>query len=104
MLRLQFPEEVIGERAVLEDGDEAQEVRAVSLPGDLDPILEAAVESQPRVAGPQEASQEGEPPAPEPEPEKPRRGSPKENSWGFLAALGAGFWSSWAWPWPEREV
>lgn len=89
MLRLKLPEEVIGEKAVLEEEGEAKEVKAVPLQGPLDPILEAAVESQPRVAGPKEASQE-EPTGPEPEPEEPPRGAPKKSPFGFLAALGAG--------------
>lgn len=88
MLRLKLPEEVVGEKAVLEEGGEAREVKAVPLQGPLDPILEAAVESQPRVAGPKEASQE-EPARPEPEPEELPRGAPK-SPFGFLAALGAG--------------
>ncbi|GAA5334071.1 MULTISPECIES: hypothetical protein [Thermus] len=88
MLRLKLPEEVVGEKAVLEEEGEAKEVKAVPLQGPLDPILEAAVESQPRVAGPKEASQE--PTGPEPEPEEPPRGAPKKNPFGFLAALGAG--------------
>ncbi|BDG15818.1 hypothetical protein [Thermus brockianus] len=88
MLRLRLPEEVVGEKAVLEEEGEAKEVKAVPLQGPLDPILEAAVESQPRVAGPKEASQEEEPPAPEPE-ESPRD-VPKRSPLGFLAALGAG--------------
>lgn len=86
MLRLKLPEEVIGEKAVLEkEKGEAREVKAVPLQGPLDPILEAAVESQPRVAGPKE-----EPTGPEPEPEEPPRGAPKKSPFGFLAALGAG--------------
>lgn len=89
MLRLKLPEEVIGEKAVLQEEGEAKEVKAVPLQGPLDPILEAAVESQPRVAGPKEASQE-EPARPEPEPEEPPRGAPKKSPFGFLAALGAG--------------
>lgn len=89
MLRLKLPEEVVGEKAVLEEEGEAKEVKAVPLQGPLDPILEAAVESQPRVAGPKEASQE-EPARPEPEPEEPPRGAPKKSPFGFLAALGAG--------------
>jgi len=90
MLRLKLPEEVVGEKAVLEEEGEAREVKAVPLQGPLDPILEAAVESQPRVAGPKEASQE-EPARPEPEPEETPRGAPTTKSpFGFLAALGAG--------------
>ncbi len=89
MLRLKLPEEVIGEKAVLEEEGEAREVKAGPLQGPLDPILEAAVESQPRVAGPKEASQE-EPARPEPEPEETPRGAPKKSPFGFLAALGAG--------------
>lgn len=85
MLRLKLPEEVVGEKAILEEEGEAREVKAVPLQGPLDPILEAAVESQPRVAGPKEASQE-EPARPEPEPEEPPRGA---SPFGFLAALGA---------------
>jgi|GEM_PF-3149971 len=90
MLRLKLPEEVIGEKAVLEEEGEAREVTAVPLQGPLDPILEAAVESQPMVAGTKEASQEEGPAGSEPEPEEPPRGAPKGSPFGFLAALGAG--------------
>ncbi len=91
-MRLTLPEEILGQRVVLgapEEGQGAQEVHAVPLgDGQLDPVLEEAVASQPRVAGPTEASQE-EPAGPEPEPEEPPRGAPKKSPFGFLAALGA---------------
>ncbi len=88
--RLTLPDEVMGEKAVLESGGQAQEVHAVPLEeGRLDPVLEEAVASQPRVSRPrQEASPEPQAP---PEPEVPSP-SPRQRPviGGYLAALGAG--------------
>ena len=85
MLKLRLPDEVIGEKAVLEEQGREQEVRAVPMEGPLDPVLETAVESQPVVQTPpkiDEDSKADEDSLPPP----PRRHKPA----GFLLALGAG--------------
>jgi uncharacterized protein YcfJ len=92
--RLNLPEEVLGQRAVLEsDTDsQAQEVHAVPLEEKrLDPVLEEAVVSQPVVEKPKEA-----PSDPQPEPEASKTPKPGPTSrprllvGGVLAAIGAG--------------
>lgn len=100
MLKLRLPEELLGEKAVLE-GSEAsppQEVRAIPLESPLDPVLEEAVESQPMVgggvsAGSREAfghPQEGDKPVHEETSPKVAAPPAKKTPLGFLAALGAG--------------
>jgi hypothetical protein len=90
--RLTLPEEVLGQKAVLESEGQAQEVHAVPLKeGRLDPVLEEAVASQPVVAGPKEASEpQPEPEASQPQPQPGPAPRPRVPIGGFLAALGAG--------------
>ncbi|TFU14682.1 hypothetical protein [Thermus tengchongensis] len=101
MLKLRLPEELLGEKAVLEGSGEAprgQEVRAIPMEGPLDPVLEEAVESQPVVgggvsAGSREAfgnPQEGDKPVQEETSAKAATPPAKKTPLGFLAALGAG--------------
>ena len=90
--RLTLPEEVLGQKAVLESEGQAQEVHAVPLEeGRLDPVLEEAVASQPVVARPKEASEpQPEPEASQPQPQPGPAPRPRVLIGGFLAALGAG--------------
>jgi len=90
--RLTLPEEVLGQKAVLDSEGQAQEVHAVPLEeGRLDPVLEEAVASQPVVAGPKEASEpQPEPEASQPQPQPGPAPRPRVPIGGFLAALGAG--------------
>jgi hypothetical protein len=90
--RLTLPEEVLGQKAVLESEGQAQEVHAVPLEERrLDPILEEAVASQPVVARPKEASEpQPEPEASQPQPQPGPASRPRVPIGGFLAALGAG--------------
>ncbi len=90
--RLTLPEEVLGQKAVLESEGQAQEVHAVPLDeGRLDPVLEEAVASQPVVARPKEASEpQPEPEASQPQPQPSPAPRPRVPIGGFLAALGAG--------------
>jgi hypothetical protein len=90
--RLTLPEEVLGQKAVLESEGQAQEVHAVPLDeGRLDPVLEEAVASQPVVARPKEASEpQPEPEASQPQPQPGPAPRPRVPIGGFLAALGAG--------------
>jgi len=90
--RLTLPEEVLGQKAVLESEGQAQEVHAVPLDeGRLDPVLEEAVASQPVVARPKEASEpQPEPEASQPQPQPGPAPRPRLPIGGLLAALGAG--------------
>jgi hypothetical protein len=90
--RLTLPEEVLGQKAVLESKGQAQEVHAVPLDeGRLDPVLEEAVASQPVVARPKEASEpQPEPEASQPQPQPGPAPRPRLPIGGLLAALGAG--------------
>jgi hypothetical protein len=90
--RLTLPEEVLGQKAVLESEGQAQEVHAVPLEeGRLDPVLEEAVASQLVVARPKEASEpQPEPEASQPQPQPGPAPRPRLPIGGFLAALGAG--------------
>jgi hypothetical protein len=90
--RLTLPEEVLGQKAVLESEGQVQEVHAVPLEeGRLDPVLEEAVASQPVVARPKEASEpQPEPEASQPQPQPGPAHRPRLPIGGFLAALGAG--------------
>jgi len=90
--RLTLPEEVLGQKAVLESEGQAQEVHAVPLEeGRLDPVLEEAVASQPVVGRPKEASEpQPEPEASQPQPQPGPAPRPRLPIGGFLAALGAG--------------
>ncbi|MBW6395818.1 hypothetical protein KZX47_11750 [Thermus sp. SYSU G05001] len=102
MLTLRLPEELLGEKAVLEGSEgpaeKGQEVRAIPLEGPLDPVLEEAVESQPMVgggvsAGSAEASsgeREGNGPVQDANPPQTATSPTKKTPLGFLAALGAG--------------
>lgn len=99
MLKLRLPEELLGERAKLEDPKgQTQEVRAIPLEKPLDPVLEEAVESQPEVRGGVSGGSGEASPNPVEEENADQNAKNGENAkaghkstpWGFLAALGAG--------------
>lgn len=101
MLKLRLPEELLGEKAVLEQegaSEGSQEVRAIPLEGPLDPVLEEAVESQPMVGGGVSAGaaeafsgeREGNGPVQDANPPQTATPPVKKTPLGFLAALGAG--------------
>lgn len=101
MLKLRLPEELLGEKAVLEQegaAEGSQEVRAIPLEGPLDPVLEEAVESQPVVGGGVSAGsaeafsgeREGNGPVQDANPPQTATPPVKKTPLGFLAALGAG--------------